>query len=171
MPTLKTARARNLRKQFTDAENILWFYLRNRRFLDLKFRRQYSAGSYFIDFYCPHLKLGIEIDGGQHFTPDGKKYDRKRSKYITGMQITIVRYTNHDIIKNIKSVLDDLTEKIKERYSSPYPLLREERGGYGGVSLFKEKRDDYGDVPLLREERDDYGCFSLPGEKRGYNFL
>jgi very-short-patch-repair endonuclease len=111
----------------TDAENILWYYLKDRRFLNLKFRRQYSIGPYFIDFYCCESNLGIEIDGGQHYTPDGKKYDRKRSEYLQNKGIKIVRYTNHEVIQNIKSVLDDLYMILDTNNSSPRPLLKEER--------------------------------------------
>jgi len=153
MPTLKTARARHLRKQFTDAENILWFYLRNRRFSDLKFRRQYPAGSYFIDFYCPRLKLEIEVDGGQHYSSEGERHDRKRNSFLKSKGIILFRYSNHEVIKNTKSVIEDILNKIKIINSSPYPLLREEREGYGGFALLREEREGYGDFSLYKEKR------------------
>ena len=151
MPLLKTTRARNLRKQFTDAENILWYYLRNRRFHNLKFRRQYSIERYYIDFFCSELNFGIELDGGQHYTLDGKKYDRKRTEYLLNKGVKIVRYTNHEVIQNIKSVLEDLTKKIEEIHSSPYPLLKEERD----CCRSKEERGDY----RSKEEKDVVATF------------
>jgi very-short-patch-repair endonuclease len=146
MSTFKTARARNLRKQFSDAENIIWFYLRNRRFHDLKFRRQYSIGQYFIDFYCPQLKLGIEVDGGQHYSLEGELHDRKRNSFLKSKGITLFRYSNHEVIKNTKNVIEDMLNRIKIINSSPYPLLFEERDCCGDYSLYKEKRKLSGDL-------------------------
>ena len=58
--------ARNLRKNQTNVEQILWLQLRNRRFLNYKFRRQFPIEPYIVDFICLELKLIIELDGSQH---------------------------------------------------------------------------------------------------------
>ena len=57
-------RRRELRKNQTDVERLLWKQIRNKNFFGLKFFRQYSVGAYIVDFYCPKLKLAIELDGG-----------------------------------------------------------------------------------------------------------
>ena len=81
-----------------------------------KFRRQYSIGKYVADFYCPEIKLVVEIDGGQHFEDETIKYDLERTKYFNNLGIIVVRYTNADVKRNLISVMDDLLrqcEKIK----------------------------------------------------------
>jgi len=62
--------ARQLREKSTDAEKRLWRLLRDRRFSEFKFRRQYACGGYFLDFYCATAKLAVELDGGGHGFPD-----------------------------------------------------------------------------------------------------
>ncbi len=162
----KTLRARNLHRQMTDAEKILWFNLKNRHFQSYKFRRQYLIGPYYIDFYCSQLRLGIEVDGGQHYTATGQQYDRIRELYIRSKDIRIIRYSNLDVIKNTRMVIDDLLLKIRVLNSSPYPLLKEERDDCGDIALLKEERDDCGDIALLKEERDDCGDIALLKEER-----
>ena len=75
-------RRRQLRKEQTFCEKILWQYLRNRSLKGVKFRRQYSIDNYVIDFYCPKIKLAIELDGNIHELPEQRDYDAKRQKYL-----------------------------------------------------------------------------------------
>ena len=62
---------RQLRREQTDAEKLLWYCLRNRQLFGLKFRRQYPVGPYILDFYCHEYKLCVELDGGQHYESAG----------------------------------------------------------------------------------------------------
>jgi len=106
---------RDLRRSMTSAEGIFWSRIRNCR-MKYKFRRQYSIGKYVADFYCPEIKLVVEIDGGQHFEDETIKYDLERTKYFNDLGIIVVRYTNADVKRNLISVMDDLLrqcEKIK----------------------------------------------------------
>jgi len=73
---------RRLRRDQTFCEKIVWTYLRDRKTLGCKFRRQYSVDHYIIDFYCPELKLAIELDGSIHDEPDQKEYDAYRQEYL-----------------------------------------------------------------------------------------
>ena len=73
---------RKLRRNQTFCEKIVWTYLRDRKTLGCKFRRQYSVDHYVIDFYCTELKLAIELDGSIHDEPDQKKYDTYRQEYL-----------------------------------------------------------------------------------------
>ena len=66
--TKENWRRKELRNNMTKAEKILWEYLKNKKLEGYKFRRQYSVDSFIIDFYCPKVKLGIEVDGEVHFT-------------------------------------------------------------------------------------------------------
>ena len=82
---------RNLRNNQTDAEKLLWYYIRGRQLPGLRFLRQYSVGSYIIDFYCPKLRLAIELDGGQHAEDDHQKYDKKREQFLVNHDIESIK--------------------------------------------------------------------------------
>ena len=103
----------------TNAEKLLWSHLRNKQ-LGVKFRRQFSVGEYITDFYCPNLKLAVEVDGGQHYTKEGIEYDNKRTEYLNSIKIEVVRYTNIDILMNIDRVLIDLAKIINSK-KQPLP--------------------------------------------------
>jgi very-short-patch-repair endonuclease len=103
-------RRRNLRNQQTEAERIFWNIVRGRKFLNLKFRRQFSVGSYILDFYCPEISLAVEIDGGQHAT--NIEYDRARTEFINRLGIKVVRFWNNDITKNASGVYDELARIV-----------------------------------------------------------
>ncbi len=105
---------RKLRHEATETERILWSRLKSRQLLGYKFRRQYSIGIFIVDFYCPELKLVIEIDGSQHSEKSSAEYDQSRTNYFRDFNITVIRYWNNDIFKNIEGVFDDLLNKIKE---------------------------------------------------------
>lgn len=94
-----------MRKQATPAEKIFWEIVRNRNFLDLKFRRQHQIGDYIVDFYCNEMKLIIELDGEVHEASKVKKKDRKRDSYLKSSGMNIIRIRNEEILNNIESVL------------------------------------------------------------------
>lgn len=96
---------RELRKNQTETEKIIWDKLRNRRFLNLKFRRQYGIGNYIADFYCSSLKLVVELDGGQHFTEEGLEYDKIREEFMKSLGIKTLRFNNNEVLNNIEEIL------------------------------------------------------------------
>lgn len=104
-PNTKEKR-QNLRNNQTEAEKKLWQYLRNKQMNGYKFYRQYGIGNYIADFYCPKLKLVIELDGGQHYTEEGLEYDKTREDYMSSLGIKTIRFSNSDIMKNIEGVLE-----------------------------------------------------------------
>jgi len=106
----KKENRRDLRKAQTKEELIFWAHVKNRRFHGYKFRRQYSIGNFIADFYCPELKLVVEIDGGQHCEEENIKKDLLRTEYFENLGIKVKRYTNVDIKTNLEKVLDDLLE-------------------------------------------------------------
>jgi very-short-patch-repair endonuclease len=83
--------ARELRKNQTPAESLLWERLRNRRSNGLKFRRQHHIGRYIVDFYCAELRLVIELEGGIRQTPDQKEYDENRFDFLEANDMNILR--------------------------------------------------------------------------------
>src|SRR6266516_7388543 len=89
--------ARQLRKRSTDAETRLWRLLRDGRFAEFKFRRQYARGIYFLDFYCTVAKLAVELDGGGHGFPDQRARDEKRKQFLAGCGIKVLRFWNHQL--------------------------------------------------------------------------
>lgn len=95
-----------LRTAQTDAESLLWYHLRNRRFMGLKFRRQHPIGSYIADFYCDAHRLVLEIDGGQH--AEQMAYDQKRSLWLTSQGIATLRFWNHEVLQHTAAVLEQL---------------------------------------------------------------
>lgn len=101
-----------LRKNQTNAESKLWFCLRNRRFHGLKFYRQYSVDRYILDFYCPAIQLGIEVDGSQHRQHELMLYDKEREIHLSTLGIRILRYQNNDVLTNIDGVLEDIRLNI-----------------------------------------------------------
>jgi len=106
-------RRQELRHNQTDAEKAFWSHVRNRRFYGVKFFRQYSIGLYILDFYCPAVKLAVELDGGQHNECEKREYDVVRSEYLKAQGIDVMRFWNHEVLLNAQGVLNKLTEKIK----------------------------------------------------------
>ncbi len=108
-------KARKLRRSMTDAERRLWHYLRNRQLVNLKFRRQHRVGPYFLDFYCPEKKIVVEVDGGQHYSPNGKYGDRIREEFLQKRGLKVLRYSNRDVLLNIEGVLKDIVNEANDK--------------------------------------------------------
>jgi very-short-patch-repair endonuclease len=115
------ARRKSLRNNLPQAEIILWSKLKSRQLMGFKFRRQYSIGSYIIDFYCPETKLAIEIDGDSHFRRSSITYDKERQSFIEGFGIQFLRFTNSDIYRNLNGVLITICETLEEKMNR-HPL-------------------------------------------------
>ena len=109
-----TPRRRELRNRLSRAEIYLWSRVKNKQILGYKFRRQYSVGNFVVDFYCPKLKLAIEVDGPSHFTKEAKEYDKNREEYIKSFGIRFLRVTNLDVYRNMEGVIDKIIEVIKK---------------------------------------------------------
>jgi very-short-patch-repair endonuclease len=92
----------------------LWQRLRNRQ-LGVDFRRQHPAGSFVLDFYCPALRLAIELDGGQHARSQAQ--DTRRDAWFAERGVTILRFWNSDVTANLNGVLETIASKISELQS------------------------------------------------------
>ena len=112
---------KSLRKSQTDAENILWYHLRNRNFQNYKFRRQHVLCGYIVDFVCLEKKLIIELDGGQHANQIA--YDSARTLKLEAHGFQILRFWNDEIFNNTNDVL----EVIYETLNTPHPPQRMQR--------------------------------------------
>ena len=115
-------RARYLRKNATDCERILWRHLRNRNFARYKFRRQHPIGRYVVDFYCPAVKLAVELDGSGHGYRLREAYDRAREQFLSKNEIAVVRFWNHQVREELDSVLQAIWIALEERsLTNPSP--------------------------------------------------
>ena len=110
-PSLKSLR-RSLRSSQTDAERYLWTRLRNNQLLGLRFFRQYGIGRFIIDFYCPEIKLAIELDGGQHAEDAHIEYDQTRTAFLQEKGIRVLRFWDNDVLKEVESVMQKIYYEI-----------------------------------------------------------
>jgi 5-methyltetrahydrofolate--homocysteine methyltransferase len=104
-PDVILGHAREMRKNPTKAEQLLWRALRGRNLSNFKFRRQQPMKGYILDFYCEAARLGVEADGEIHLGEQQKRYDQERTEYLAEYGIKIIRFTNDQIIKAMTEVL------------------------------------------------------------------
>ena len=96
--------SRNLRRNMTDAEQLLWSKLRGKQLNGHQFYRQ----KIIADFYCPKSKLVIEVDGGQHYSAEGTEKDIERDEYMGKAGITVLRFSDREVLGNIDAVLEKI---------------------------------------------------------------
>jgi very-short-patch-repair endonuclease len=99
---MRSTRARELRRNPTDAERHLWVRLRQKQLGGFRFRRQQPIGAYIVDFFCPEAALIIELDGGQH---DGSDRDAARTKWLEERGYRVLRFWNNEALSNTDGVL------------------------------------------------------------------
>jgi len=104
---------RILRGQMTKSEAVLWKKIKNDQ-LGFHFRRQHSIHNYVVDFYCPKLKLTIEIDGCTHEDEKIGENDIKRQRYLESIDIKVIRYNSNDVLKHLKEVLESIYNYCEE---------------------------------------------------------
>ena len=93
----------------------MWSALRNRKLDQHKFRRQFTLGPYVLDFYCPALRLAVEVDGGQHLEAEGLLRDKARTAFLQSKGVAVFRYTNLEVLQNLPGVVEALLAVVKER--------------------------------------------------------
>lgn len=97
--------AQTLRQASTDAEQLLWRYLRARQLGGFKFRRQYPFGAYVLDFVCLEKHLVVELDGGQHSEPEQMRHDEIRTTWLQAQGFVVLRFWNHEVLQQTSDVL------------------------------------------------------------------
>ncbi|HJT25635.1 MAG TPA: DUF559 domain-containing protein [bacterium] len=107
-----TSTARKLRQSMTDAERLLWSKLRRRQLAGVCFYRQRIIGGYIVDFYCSKASLIIELDGGQHFHGAVKGTDIVRDSFLNSRGLRVLRFGNHQVLKNLEAVLEEILRAI-----------------------------------------------------------
>ena len=111
------SRARELRKNMTNVEALLWRHLRDRQLGGSKFRRQHPIGPYYVDFVCSEKKLVVEVDGGQHAT--NQEEDTKRSQYLAEKGYRVLRFWNHEVLTEVEAVQEAILSSLSEEAPSP----------------------------------------------------
>ncbi len=136
--------AKKNRKEPTEAENLIWQNVRNRKINDLKFRRQHPVGGFIPDFVCLEKNVIIEIDGSYHNTEEQQKFDLAREEWLKENGFTMIRFTNDEVINNVSAVL----QKIREAVPNPSPLESLKNEGSNSPLLW---RGAGGEVKGIRE--------------------
>jgi len=111
--------AKELRKNATEAETILWSKLNKNKVLGLQFRRQHPINMFIADFYCPKINLVIEVDGSIHEIPEFKVHDNGRSDFLNDNGITVIRFSNEQITNEIDSTMKEIEKTVKCLLSTP----------------------------------------------------
>ena len=96
----------------TEAEKIFWAKVRGRKFRNLKFRRQQVVEGFVVDFYYDSLRLFVEIDGAVHGTEAARKHDAERDKALKMHGLTMLRFTNDEVVKDVDEVLEKISACI-----------------------------------------------------------
>ena len=136
LPYLKENR-RELRSHGTSAEGGLWNILKGRQVGGLQFRRQFSIDNYILDFYCPSIRLAIELDGEYHYHAQMPKSDYNRDEELMSRYgIKTLRFENKEVFRNPNGIINTILEyqanyspSLRRRLSSPIsPSLRRGQG-------------------------------------------
>ena len=108
-----TTLSQSLRSNATTEENTLWYqYLRR---YPVQFRRQCVFGQYIVDFYCADALLVVELDGSQHYMPDGMEKDEKRTAYLNSLGIYVLRFSNTEVHDNLRGVCEEIDKIVNQR--------------------------------------------------------
>jgi very-short-patch-repair endonuclease len=100
---------KKLRNEGTSAEAELWKHISKRKLEGRKFRRQHSVGHFILDFYCPSEKLGIELDGEDHYWQEGMDRDLKKELYLKKHSIRVLRFENKWVFQDLEYVLKTIS--------------------------------------------------------------
>ena len=117
-----------LRRTETPTERMLWRKLRNKQLDGYRFRQQHGFGPYILDFYCPVLRLCIELDGDIHNDENVRQKDNDRTIFLNQNKISVIRFKNNEVETDIERVINSIREYINNNINSkqvvqtPYPL-------------------------------------------------
>lgn len=105
--------SRELRCSMTEAEKVLWARLRRKQLFGIQFNRQKPIGRFIVDFYCQSANLVIELDGGQHYTEEGKVSDGLRDEQLRKMGLYVMRFSNLDVLNNMDGVIATIYQYLE----------------------------------------------------------
>ena len=132
-----TPRARNLRRDQTDAERKLWARLKARQVAGAKFRRQHVIGPYIADFCCPERAIIVELDGKQHL--ERGEYDQRRSAFLARRGYQVLRFWDDEVLKTLDVILERIFDAVTHPHPNPLPP-GEGEGWSSGLSPQNDER-------------------------------
>ena len=115
-------KARQLRKNMTDSERVLWSRLRGKQLLDVQFYRQKPVGEYIVDFYAPRTKLVVEVDGSQHMRGKQAEIDKHRDDYLVGVGLKVLRFNSREVLEETDAVVEVIHRTMTKRLKGEIPL-------------------------------------------------
>jgi very-short-patch-repair endonuclease len=121
-------RARHLRKNLTDSEQVLWSRLRRKQLLGIQFYRQRPIGKYIVDYFAPKAKLVVEVDGSQHMQGDHPTKDKERDAYLAKLGLQVLRYNNRQVLLETEAVVKAIYCAMAERLNIEIPQPPFQRG-------------------------------------------
>ena len=115
-------KARQLRKNMTDSERVLWSRLRGKQISDVQFYRQKPIGEYIVDFFAPRTKLVVEVDGSQHLEGEQAKKDRCRDEYLATVGLKVLRFNSREVLEETDAVVEVIYRTMAEQLNKEIPL-------------------------------------------------
>jgi very-short-patch-repair endonuclease len=107
--------ARQLHRNMTDSEQMIWARLRKKQFLGVQFYRQKPIGRYIVDFFAPKAKFVVEVDGSQHFVGDHAIRDKQRDTYLSNLGLLVLRFNNLQVLRETDAVVEVIWNTLSER--------------------------------------------------------
>lgn len=104
--------SRELRKNMTETEKLLWSQIRCRQLKGYQFYRQKPISNFIVDFYCPKARLVIELDGGQHYHGEHKARDNRRDIFLNELGLKVLRFSDRDVFEDLASVLETIWNSL-----------------------------------------------------------
>ena|ERR1700688_4178499 len=150
---------RRLRKQPTNAETRLWYYLRRSPLLGSHFRRQVPIGRYIADFACMAARLVIEVDGSQHADPEHVNTDEARTAWFRSQGYRVIRFWNNDITETIEGVLKALSIELYGSIEAQPARLKHQRWSRSGSHTETEIHPPPARYARRPSPSIDIGCF------------
>jgi len=116
--------ARQLRRNMTDAEQVLWAALRKKQLLGVQFYRQKPIGRHIVDFFAPKAKLVVEVDGSQHFLENHVLRDKQRDIDLSNLGLLVLRFNNLEVLRETDAVIEIILNTLSERLKQKIPPNR-----------------------------------------------
>ena len=114
-------KARQLRSNMTESEQVLWKRLRKKQILGIHFYRQKPIGPYIVDFFAPKAKLVIEVDVSQHMTSQGMIKDKHRDKYLHNLGLLVLRFNDLEVLQETEGVMEKIIQIVGRPIESRNP--------------------------------------------------
>ena len=115
-------KARQLRKNMTENERLMWSRLRGKKLLGVQFYRQKPIGKYIVDFFAPRTKLVVEVDGSQHMGGKQAEKDNHRDKYLAAVGLRVLRFNSSEVLEETDAAVEVIYHSTTVRMIGEIPL-------------------------------------------------